>query len=88
MNNNFDFNFDFKIKNKKRALLFLAIGVILLAAIAYYVFLPAINVGSIEMWVFIIFVFLVFGVVQLSIGFKDKKIKLGTISIGIGLLRS
>ena len=88
MNNNFDFNFDFKIKNKKRALLFLAIGVILLAAIAYYVFLPAINVGSIEMWVFIIFVFLVFGVVQLSIGFKDKKIKLGTISIGIGLLMS
>lgn len=88
MNNKFDFNFDFKIKNKKKAVLFLAIAVILLAAISYYVLLPAINVGSIEMWVFIILVFLVFGVVQLMIGFKDKKTKLGTISIGIGLLMS
>ncbi len=81
-------NFNFTIKNKKRALIFLAIGVILLAAISYYVFLPAFNIGSIEMWVLIIFVFLVFGAIQLVIGFKEGKTKLGFISLGIGILIS
>ena len=82
--NNFEFNFDFKIKNKKKALSFLAIAIILLAAIAYYVFLPAINIGSLEMWVFIILVLLIFGIVQFVIGFKDRKTKLGKISIALG----
>lgn len=79
-------NVNFNIKNKKRALIILAIGVLLLAALAYYIFLPAINIGSLEMWAFIVLVFVSFGTVHLLIGFKEGKTKIGSISVSIGML--
>lgn len=79
-------NINFQIKNKKRALAFLVIAVLILAAVAYYVFLPAFNIGSIEMWILVILLFLAFGAVQILLGIRDRKIKLGSYSVGIGIL--
>lgn len=79
-------NVNFNIKNKKRALLILIIGAVLLAAVSYYIFLPAINWGSIEMWAFIVLVFILFGTFHLLIGFRSGKTKVGSISVSIGIL--
>jgi hypothetical protein len=82
------------MNKKRKTFLLLVILTIIIAAGAYYIFLPAINIGSIEMWVFIISVFVLFGLVQMFIGYKDynqgkirkKNIKTGSIAIGIGAL--
>jgi len=81
-------------KRKRQALVMIAAILLLIAGIGYYIFLPAINIGSIEMWIFIISVFVLFGALQLLIGYKDynkgqikkKNIKTGSISVGIGVL--
>lgn len=81
-------------KRKRQALFVIAAILLLIAGVGYYIFLPAINIGSIEMWIFIISVFVLFGALQLLIGYKDynkgqikkKNIKTGSISIGIGVL--
>lgn len=74
------------IKNKKRALTILTIGLLLLAAISYYIFLPAINIHSIEMWIFNVIVLLTFGAIHFLIGFKEGKTRTGAISIAMGSL--
>ena len=79
-------NFDFNIKNKRRFYIFLGTVLLILAAVAYYVFLPAFNIGSLEMWIFIIFISLLVGMIQFLLGFKDRKVKLGTFFIGLGLV--
>ena len=79
-------NFDFNIKNKRRFFIFLGIVLLILAAVAYYVFLPAFNIGSLEMWIFIIFISLLVGMIQFLLGFKERKVKLGTFFIGLGLV--
>lgn len=79
-------NFDFNIKNKRRSFIFLGIVLLILAAVAYYVFLPAFNIGSLEMWIFIIFISLLVGMIQFLLGFKERKVKLGTFFIGLGLV--
>lgn len=79
-------NFDFNIKNKRRFYIFLGIVLLILAAVAYYVFLPAFNIGSLEMWIFIIFISLLVGMIQFLLGFKERKVKLGTFFIGLGLV--
>lgn len=76
----------FNIKNKKRALIILAVLILLLAGLAYYFFLPAFNIGSIEMWVFLVLALLFFGSVHYMIGFRSGKIKVGRIAITLGTL--
>ncbi len=76
----------FNIKNKKRALIILAVLILLLAGLAYYFFLPAFNIGSIEMWVFLVLALLFFGSVHYMIGFHSGKIKVGRIAITLGTL--
>lgn len=82
------------MNKKRKALLTIAIVLLVLTAVGYYIFLPAINIGSIEMWIFLISVFVLFGALQLLLGYKDynqgkirkKNIKTGSISLGIGVL--
>lgn len=81
-------------KGKGLTVLLIAIVSILIAAVAYYIYLPAINIGSIEMWLFIILVAVLFGVLNLLIGYREynqgkikkKNVRTGSISIGIGVL--
>lgn len=72
--------------NKKKLLLFTGIIFVLLAGLGYYIFLPALNIGSIELWLFIVSVFLLFGGVHILLGYRSGNFKTGSISIGIGLL--
>lgn len=72
--------------NKKKLLLFTGIIFVLLAGLGYYIFLPALNIGSIELWLFIVSVFLLFGGVHTLLGYRNGNFKTGSISIGIGLL--
>lgn len=83
---NFRLEYNFQIKNKKRLLLFLVIVLIILAGISYYVFLPALNVGSIGLWIFVILLFVGLGIIQILLGIPDRKFRSGLISMGLGLL--
>lgn len=80
------FNFNFNIKNKRRAFISLIILLLFLAAIAYYIFLPAINIESIEMWFFIIFALLSFGSIYSLVGYRSGNTKVGRLTISLGIL--
>ena len=54
--------------NKKKLLLFVTVLLAILAGLGYYIFLPALNIGSIELWLFIVLAFLLFGGVHTLLG--------------------
>lgn len=72
--------------NKKKLLLFVTVLLAILAGLGYYIFLPALNIGSIELWLFIVLAFLLFGGVHTLLGYRDGNFRTGSISIGIGLM--